>query len=287
VIYAPLPVKEVYKLKITTLVENTAGEHHALVNEHGISFLVEKADHRILFDTGQSDAYLFNAMQLNMDMSKVDNVILSHGHYDHSGGFRYLSEVAEYYHVWMGESFFDQKYGIRGTAYDYLGNNFDETFLIDNSIPYTFITSQNQEIIPGIYTVTYFSRKHDEEKPNPRFVIKKNSTFNTDLFDDELLLAIETKKGMVVLLGCAHPGMMNMLDTVKEAFKKPIVAVLGGTHLLEAKGERLQRSLEYLQDPELEIAGVSHCTGKEVMEKLKESNQRYIHNMTGTSFFFE
>lgn len=276
-----------YKLKITTLVENTAGEHHALVSEHGISFLVEKDDRRILFDTGQSDAYLYNAMQLNIDMSKVDTVILSHGHYDHSGGFRYLSEVSEYYHVWMNETFFDEKYGIRETAYDYLGNNFDETFLIDNSIPYSFVTEPTREIAPGIYIVSSFERKHDEEEINPRFMIRKDSSFVTDPFDDEILLALDTEKGMVVLLGCAHPGMMNMLDTVKQAFKKPIAAVLGGTHLVEAKGERLRRSLEYLQDPDLLIAGVSHCTGKEAMEKLKENNQRYVHNMTGTSFFFE
>lgn len=282
-----LPAKEVYKLKITTLVENTAGEHHALVSEHGISFLVEKDDRKILFDTGQSDAFLYNAMQLNIDMSKIDTVVLSHGHYDHSGGFRYLSEVAEDYHVWMDEAFFDEKYGMRGKAYDYLGNNFDETFLIDNSIPHSFVSEPTHEIAPGIYIVSSFARKHNVEEINPRFMIRKDSTFVTDPFDDEILLALETEKGMAVLLGCAHPGMMNMLDAVKETFQKPIMAVLGGTHLVETKGKRLQKSLKYLQDPDLLIAGVSHCTGKEAMKKLKENNQRYVHNMTGTSFFLD
>ena len=116
-------------IKITTLIENTPGEHLALKNEHGISFYIEKDDYKVLFDTGQSDAFLYNAQQLNIELDRLDYVVLSHGHYDHSGGFTHLTEKTNNFTLITGKGFFDGKYGKIKTSYEYLGNNFNSDLL--------------------------------------------------------------------------------------------------------------------------------------------------------------
>jgi 7,8-dihydropterin-6-yl-methyl-4-(beta-D-ribofuranosyl)aminobenzene 5'-phosphate synthase len=274
-------------VRITTLVENTKGEHLALRNEHGISFFIENDGHTILFDTGQSDAFLYNADQLKIDLSGVEWVVLSHGHYDHSGGFRHLTELTSSFDLVIGRGFFDDKYAYGNNSYEYLGNNFDEGFLKDRGIRYRYMDNAHYEPIPGVHVVTDFARNHKDEVVNPRFRVMRDGKMQQDLFTDEVLIAVETLKGVVVLLGCSHPGMRNMVDTVKDLLEKPIFAVLGGTHLVEAEGPALDHSIDYLQREKIQVIGVSHCTGKEVMSHLSISNERYFHNRTGSSLIIE
>lgn len=273
-------------LRITTLIENSPGEHHGLATEHGISFCVEKDGHMILFDTGQSGAFLSNAPKLNISLGAVEHVVLSHGHYDHSGGFRSLCSAARGFSLVTGEGFFSPKYALRNGAYDYLGSDFDEAFLSEKGIHHVTLSGPGKEILPGVFVLSSFPRVHSEEKVNPRFVLRKDSVFVPDSFDDEILLAVETGEGLAVLLGCSHPGMRNMLDAVKERLRRPILAVLGGTHLVEAKGSGLEKSLEYLQNSGILFIGMSHCTGKDVMDRLEAVCPGFFRNVTGSSLFF-
>lgn len=277
----------IMQLQITTLVENSQGEHLALKNEHGIAFYIEKNEHRILFDTGQSDAFIRNAAELKKDMSRIDSVVLSHGHYDHSGGFRSLVELTDTFHLYTGSGFFQEKFGYHNHAYEYLGNNFDRDFLEERSIAHTAVSDDLTEIAPGVYIITNFARIHPEEVINERFVVMKEGKFYKDDFSDEVLIAIDTSEGLVVLLGCSHPGMRNMLDSVKERLGKPLYAVLGGTHLVESKGVSYEKSLRYLHDEGIKIVGVSHCTGSDAMSYLRIHNDNYFHNRTGTSLRIE
>ena len=108
-----------------------------------------------------------------------------------------------------------------------------------------------------------------------------------DKFLDEILVAIDTPRGLVILLGCSHPGMKNMMEAAKNLLNKPIYAVLGGTHLVEASKESLSISIDYLNNSDIKIIGVSHCTGDVASEKLSISNERYFHNRTGSSLIVE
>ncbi len=270
-------------VKITTLIENSPGEHHALKTEHGISFFIEKDGHHILFDTGQSGSFIENAEQLRADLVSLEYVVLSHGHYDHSGGFRALTRVTTSFKLILGEGFFDEKYGYKNNSYEYLGNNFDEKFLNDQGISYQFAKQQLTELVPGIYIVTGFPRIHEDEVINQRFKVMKDGFFQPDPFDDEVLLAVDTPEGLVVLLGCSHPGMKNMIDAATTLIKRPVYAVLGGTHLVEANEYSLGLSMEYLQNDALKVIGVSHCTGQVAMDQLAVSNNHYYHNRTGSS----
>jgi len=272
-------------LKITTLVEDNPGEHKALIHEHGLSFFIEKDDCRILFDTGQSGAFLSNAGQLNIDLGRLDYVVLSHGHYDHSGGFRVLTEKTTHFTLFTGQGFFDKKYGVSDTTCEFLGNNFDETFLSFKEIDHQFIHEPLKEISPGVYILSDFPRIHDDEVINPRFKILKNGTFHQDLFEDEIVIAVDTPRGLVVLLGCSHPGMKNMLDAAAGLLQKPVYAVLGGTHLVEAPKNSLDVSMDYLKNDTIQIIGVSHCTGQAATDRLEDGNSHYRRIRTGSSLF--
>jgi 7,8-dihydropterin-6-yl-methyl-4-(beta-D-ribofuranosyl)aminobenzene 5'-phosphate synthase len=270
-------------IKIITLIENSPGEHRALKAEHGIAFLIVKDNLRILFDTGQSGAFIENARQLRVDLTALDYVILSHGHYDHSGGFRRLTELTTDFELILGEGFFDEKYGYKNNAYEYLGNNFSESFLSEQGIACRFVGQALTELASGVYVVTGFPRVHADEVINPRFKVLRDGAFVPDCFTDEVLLAVDSPEGLIVLLGCSHPGLKNMLDAVTGLIKRPIHAVLGGTHLVEASIHSLGISIAYLQNSKLKVIGVSHCTGQAAMERLAGSESRYFHNRTGSA----
>jgi len=274
-------------LKVTTLIENSQGEHKALMYEHGLSFFIEKDDCRILFDTGQSGAFLRNAVQLNIDLGRIDCVVLSHGHYDHSGGLRALTEKTTHFTLFTGQGFFDEKYGMCDQTCEFLGNNFDEHFLSLKEIAHQYVHEPLKEIYPGVYILSDFPRIHEDETINSRFKILRNGTFRPDLFEDEIAIVIDTPRGLAVLLGCSHPGMKNMLDTAVGLLHKPIYAVLGGTHLVEAPENSLNMSLEYLKNESIQIIGVSHCTGQVALARLAEDNHRYQQNRTGSSLFID
>ncbi|MEW5774832.1 MAG: MBL fold metallo-hydrolase [Thermodesulfobacteriota bacterium] len=272
-------------LTVTTLIENSPGEHKGLAAEHGLCLHVAAGGHSILFDTGQSGAFLGNAAKLNIDLSGLDHVVLSHGHYDHSGGLRRLADAASGFRLTVGRGFFAAKYGDRGAACEYLGNDFGEAFLEERGIPWSHLDEPVRRIAPGVHVVTGFPRRHPDELVNPRFKILADGALRPDPFDDEVLLALESDRGLVVLLGCSHPGVKNMLDTVRERLGQPIHAVLGGTHLVEASRPGLDRTLDYFRESDIAVIGVSHCTGDTALGELKGFADRFYHNRTGSVLF--
>jgi len=270
-------------IRITTLVENTPGEHLALRHEHGLSFFLEINGKNILFDAGQSGAFLENARKLRLDPSSLEYVVLSHGHYDHSGGFRFLAELPGKRRLIVGKGFFEDKYAARNGGYEFLGNDFTRDFLIERGIPFTELSESSLELIPGVFVLSSFQRMHTDETINPRFKLLRQGRFIPDPFDDEIMVAVDTPKGIVALLGCSHPGMRNMLDAAKSRLGKPVRAVLGGTHLVEAGEPGLTASLDYLARDGIEVVGVSHCTGPAAMKRLENKDLEYFHNRTGSS----
>jgi len=271
-------------LRITTLVENSQGEHLGLVHEHGLCFHIENGEDRLLFDTGQSDALVRNAARLRIDLGDVRHVVLSHGHYDHSGGLRPLvaSGVSEFTVV-TGQGFFSEKYGERGAAHEYLGNDFDAGWLAGSGIRHVTLDEPLRELVPGVYALTDFPRIHPDETVNPRFKLRVDGGFVPDTFADEVMLVVDTPKGLVAVLGCSHPGMKNMLDAAVERLGKSVHAVIGGTHLVEASPESLDLTVEYLRRKAIPVIGVSHCTGAAAMDRLKVFGGSYYHNRTGTA----
>jgi 7,8-dihydropterin-6-yl-methyl-4-(beta-D-ribofuranosyl)aminobenzene 5'-phosphate synthase len=274
------------KVEITTLVENSAGEHHQLQSEHGLSFHVKAGDSTILFDTGASSKFIHNAGRLSLDLKSIDQVLISHGHYDHSGGYK--SFVDQGFNrdakLLVRPGFFNKKYGVRANHSEYLGNGFTQEELVGAGISIEIIHDPVKEVAPGVFSVSGFDRTCPMEQLNQRFRVERDGVEVLDDFSDEQVMVVKSEKGLVIVLGCSHPGLINILTTIKNRFEEKIHAVVGGTHLVEANQERLEKTMDFLLDQEIPLIGISHCSGgAEHLSYMKSRlGSRFFHNNTGT-----
>ena len=128
----------------------------------------------------------------------------------------------------------------------------------------------------------HFLRKNDFEKKNENFYIMENNLSMHDDFDDEIVLGITTGKGLVVIVGCSHVGIVNILGSISEKTGMPIYAVIGGTHLVEADEMRIQKTICAFRAMNIKFIAVSHCTGEEGIKRIQqEFIDEFIYNNTG------
>jgi len=282
-------------LKITTLIENMPDKEEKLAFEHGFSVLVETKEQKILFDTGQTGAFVKNAKDLGINLEDIDMVILSHGHYDHTGGVPELLKVLnKKIPVYIGSEFFAPKYKLlEDGSYKYNGNPFAKELLTGTSperreVELHDIKENVTKFSDRIYLFKNFERVNDFEKVNPKFYVKTGQGYEQDLFPDEIVMGALTEDGLVLIVGCSHVGIVNILEHVKKTVNLPVAAVLGGTHLVEAEEERLAKTAEALKRHGVKTVAVSHCTGEEGMELLKkEFPEGFVLNNTGNTMKFK
>lgn len=253
---------------IKTLLENSGSRNRSLSFEHGLSFFVTVNEKSYLFDCSGGDKFITNARKMNVDLSKIDTVICSHSHYDHSCGFLDLTRNFKIKKLFTGKNYFNPKYSFDGMKFTYLGCGFDEEYLKLNQIEH-IICEDFIQLDENTYLVSNFKRNYEFEKSPDRFVIEKNNKVQKDNFEDEICMVIKTSKGLVVITGCSHPGILNILSTIKERFKSDIYAVYGGTHLVEADDERISKTLNEMKKFGIKILGFSHCSGEKIINLIK------------------
>lgn len=275
-------------ISITALMDNKPTEHKALIAEHGLSLYVEYNGRRILFDCGSGANPQHNAHRLGVDLKNLDAVILSHSHYDHAAGFRDLTENGlGSSQLYTGPNFFEPKYAQNGVRYTNLACGFEKNFLEDHQISHCEVRGQ-EEIYPGVWLISGFPRIHAFETIPERFVRRTENGFVVDDFADEVCMALEVEGGLVVLVGCSHPGILNMMTQVSAQLKKPIRAVFGGTHLVEADAQRIDTTVSRLQEMGLEIFGLSHCSGDAADCAIcARTDIKGCHLGTGDCIFFD
>lgn len=271
-------------MKVTTLIEDKKVDNKNLKTEHGFSAYIEVDGKNILFDTGQSGDFIDNAKELDIDLKKLDYLLMSHGHFDHSGGFkRLIKEIDPDLQVLVGQGFFNEKYNLtEDGSYDYKGNSFDEDFLRDNSIDFQYIEKDITNLTEDLMVFTNFDRDEAFENTDNIKYIKKDGKYIKDEFLEEISLGIKTSKGLLVIVGCSHPGIVNILDTIIDRTGMDIYGVIGGTHLLKEKDEKINRIVDYLKEKDIKLVGFGHCTGDRVEEILAERlKESFISNRTG------
>lgn len=274
-------------LHIMTLMDDKPSENKALRNEHGLSYWVNIDGHCLLFDCGAGDATWKNAHRLGVALEQAEAVVLSHSHYDHAAGYRDLAEAGFGKKLYTGEHFFEKKYAFDGVRYTDLSAGFDEDFLRAHGVSHQ-VCKEIEEILPNVWAVSHFERTHPFETVPGRFVKKIRAEVKKDEFSDETALAVKTGKGLVVLVGCSHPGILNMISTIHERLKEPVYAVFGGTHLVEADEERITKTIESLWHMGLRILGLSHCSGDLAECRIGDYDQvKSCHMAAGDCVFFE
>lgn len=256
-------------LRIMALMDNKLTGRKDLMCEHGLSLLVSSGGKSLLFDCGSGEKTLYNARKLGVELGKLDAVVLSHAHYDHAGGFRFLAERYPVARVFTGPGFFEEKYAVSDNCYKNLSAGFDQAFLAERGISHTFVEGV-VEILPGVYGISGFPRVEPMETIPERFLRLTKAGLIPDDFRDELCLALETGSGIVLLVGCAHPGIINMVRHVGARLGKPVRAVLGGTHLSEADPARIGHTVDALEKMGVTLLGLSHCSGDSAESLIRQ-----------------
>ncbi|MFA5570462.1 MAG: MBL fold metallo-hydrolase [Sphaerochaetaceae bacterium] len=272
-------------VKITTLIDNYAIEESSCKAEHGFSCFIEYEETRILFDTGQSDALLANAEKLGVDLSELDILILSHAHYDHTGGVVPLLTQFPYerLHLYTGRGFELGKYAQEKEGLRYLGPDFDQQYLSSKNVMWHSTCCDTVMVRKGVWLLSQFDRVHPIEGMNKRFIVDNGErVMKVDPFDDEVALVLDTPKGLVMIVGCSHPGILNMVDNLAHRFSKPLYALIGGIHLHDADEQRINIVSDTLMERDISILATSHCTGDRAVEVLKNRHQGFVENRAGT-----
>ena len=272
------------EVKITTLIENQPSLNPELHFEHGLSLYIEIDGKKILFDTGQSGNFVQNAEILQKELQNLDYVLVSHGHFDHANGVPKLLDIlGNDIEMIVGEEFFRKKYKrLEDGTYYYGGVSFQESDITDKGIQLRKIREGTYYLSEHIMVFHHFKRTNDVELPNPIFVVKEGDGYILDEFPDEIAMGIITDKGLVVIVGCSHVGIVNILTDIKERTNMPIYAVIGGTHLVEADQKRVYYTIDKFREMNIKMVAVSHCTGEDAIHIMNDSfKENFINNNTG------
>ena len=281
-------------VRITTLCENTAGMTNLLA-EFGLSVLIETDEANILFDTGQSISVCHNANILGIDLAKVDKVVLSHSHFDHTGGLRQVllnmrKEVAiiAHPHVWAIK-YIRQMEG-KTEKYKFMGIPFQRQELENFGATFNLAT-EPVEITDNIMTtgeIPMITEFEDMAPPlfggTSRFIERDDVLKPDEVLDDQALI-INTKLGLVVVLGCSHRGMINTLHHARQLTGvDQIHTIVGGAHLLSVSEERVQLTINVLKKLGVQKIGLCHCTGMPAMALMaREFGDKFFFNGAGIS----
>ena len=261
-------------MKIYTLIEDSKPKSSAFIAEHGLSLYFEHQGQRILFDTGASDAFVYNATLLGIDLLKVDICIISHAHDDHTGGLAHFLELNKQAKVYLKRAAQGDLYVRNVTKLQYAG--MDQSLFEKYPDRFSFI-DEDTEIISGLFTVN--AHKYRLLPLYSTMMYEKDGdVLIRDDLSQELFIVLRRKENIAVLTGCSHNGILNILMTAEEKFG-PVSAVVGGFHLsgtrrmglqaFQEPGSEVQAIVRHINHNKIRRVYSGHCTGEKVLEKLE------------------
>lgn len=286
---------------ITVLVENTRGDVKNVLEEYGLSLLIENDDRTVLFDTGSSGVFAENAKTLGKNLADVEWLVISHGHYDHGGGIGSFFEQNEKAKAVIRKGADRSLYGSLvpglpgvmhkiGLVTRYIG--LDSAMLEKHKNRFVWI-NENMQLTDGFNIITGIEHKHALPKANQHLLAINNGRYERDDFCHELVLVAIENNEAVVFSGCSHSGIMNILEAVKNDNPEiKIKALVGGFHLKTLRSEKMSDSDDEVRRLASQLDEIvdgkiytGHCTGQQAFDVLKEELGQKISMLhTGDSF---
>lgn len=271
------------RTRIVTLSENTSGMVPGLLAEHGLSIYIEFGETKLLFDTGQSTSAAHNAGVLGIDLKGVP-IALSHGHYDHTGGLENALKLTGPTQAFCHPDVFAPKYAERQGRQRYIGmrRSIEDYELMGARFQ---ISREPRELAKCVWLTGEISRITNFEGLEEDLIVLDPEK-RVDPLQDDQALVLEMDEGLLIILGCAHSGLINTIEhALKITGESRVFGVVGGTHLGfgGVRRERLARTIEALKGYDPKLLAVSHCTGPLAACKLAEEfKDRFIFNNAGT-----
>jgi 7,8-dihydropterin-6-yl-methyl-4-(beta-D-ribofuranosyl)aminobenzene 5'-phosphate synthase len=258
-------------LRITMLSENTASMGNYLA-EWGLSILIQTEKASVMLDTGTSISAIHNAEALGIDLSKLDKIVLSHGHYDHTGGLRdMLRKINRKIEIIAHPDIWQAKYHRRKDDPErFIGIPFRREELESSGAQFR-LTKEPVKLTDNLWTTGEVPMVTEYETIDPGLFIKYDSDFQPDPVMDDRAVIVKTASGLVIILGCAHRGMINTIYHARNITGvNEVQAVIGGSHLIGASAERLYSSIVALRELGVQKLGLCHCTDLPVISVLAQ-----------------
>lgn len=248
--------------RLTILCENSVAGPGGLIGEHGWAVHVATDDLNILFDTGQGLGLVHNSRLLGIDLADLDAVVLSHGHYDHTSGLPDVLAACGEVDVYLHPKCFQDRYAHHDQSVREVGIPFKKSMLESRGARFQPV-SEFVEIFPNVFLTGEVPRRTDFEQPDPQLKIQSGKFgWVQDTVPDDMSMILRTTRGLVVLLGCAHAGLINILNHITEQLPgQGVHTVIGGTHLGFAPVHQFEATLEALESYGIKQLGTGHCTG--------------------------
>jgi len=273
--------------KITTLAENTAGVPYA-IGEWGFCALIETDEMKVLLDSGIGHGAVHNADLLHVDLTKVDRMVLSHSHYDHTEGLpQVLKRIGKEIEIIAAPNLWtDEKYAVGGMRKEtrYIGIPYTRPYLENLGARFT-LTQEPVQLTDRIITTGEIPVVTDFEKVGEDYLLHKvGDRLEVDDFPDDRALVVKTDRGLVVILGCGHRCLINTLYHARSLTGiETVHMVIGGCHLVHASEERIRKTIDALRELDVQRVGVSHSTGLRAAAIMAhELGDRFFFNMAGT-----
>lgn len=257
------------RIKIIALMEdNLCG--NGLEAEHGLSIYIETPKHKILVDTGQSGKTWANARAKGIDITRVDTVFLSHGHYDHSGGLMKFASVNPSADIYMHADAGGEYYSLKEGSEKYIG--IDKAIL---TLPHLHLINNNTILDEELSVFTDVHPARNWPKGNQRLHELKNGKYIQDIFSHEMYVVIKENDNYMLVSGCAHNGILNILDSFRAIYSTDPSVVISGFHMIQP--EYTEDDLQKIRDTADELSTMNtvfysgHCTGEVAYHLLKET----------------
>jgi 7,8-dihydropterin-6-yl-methyl-4-(beta-D-ribofuranosyl)aminobenzene 5'-phosphate synthase len=274
------------KTRITILCENLVGR---LVGsgEHGFSVFIETDRGNYLFDTGRGQSIVANSLALGKDLRTVQKIFLSHGHYDHTGGLPEVLKLKGRVDVHVHpDVFIDRIHVLQEEGQEkkrFVGLPFKRSYLEFLGANF-LINKEFAEVEKKMFLTGEVPRGTAFEKHDLRLFAERNGKLGQDVFADDQSLVIDTGNGLILILGCAHSGLVNIINhVIAKTGKEKFHAILGGTHLDFLTPAQLEETVGVLKKMNIERMGASHCTGMKAAFRLhQEFGDRFFYGCVGS-----